>query len=413
MNTAVHVVTVGAGALAGADAEGAAVVAALAAAGLSVTARVFVDEDEASLESALAGDGGVTVIVAGAGGSSGDIVRRVIARATGARLALNERMLAALEETYRRLDRALPRRVERLALLPQGAALWTIESGEPAWVLDSTRGAFVVLPRGGSDTRLDAIVSQHLVPFARARVAGRPVVVVRTLKTAGVSVADVEERLVEWLGRDGDVTVTVLPAEGEAWVRLRARGGTPADAMEHLAVTEAGIRDVLGVDCYGRDGETLEEVVGVVLKSRGLTLAVAESCTGGLVGHRLTGVAGSSAYFERGVVVYSNDAKMELLGVPETILRAHGAVSGETAEAMARGVCAIARTPCGLSVTGIAGPEGGTPTKPVGTVFIGLCVPDRVTSRRFRFSGDRASVKWQSSSMALDMLRRSLAGVSP
>jgi len=411
MTTAVHVVTVGAGPLMGADVEGETVVAALAAIGVHVTARVFVDEDEVALERSLAADGGITVIVAGGGGSAGDVVRRVIARAAGARLALHERMFAALEEAHRRRDRAMPRRAERLALLPQGATLWTLAGGEPAWLLEAPRGAFVVVPRGGGEPALDTLVQQHLVPFVRARAAGRPVVAVRTLKTVGVSIADVEERLVDWLGKEGDVTVTVVPVEGEAWVRLRARGATPAEATEHLGTVETTIVALLGDDHYGRDASSLEEVVGGLLKARGLTLAVAESCTGGLVGHRLTTISGSSAYFERGVVVYSNDAKIELLGVPESVLRAHGAVSSETAEAMARGVCAIARTSCGLSITGIAGPDGGTPTKPVGTVFIGLAVQDRVTSRRFRFGGDRAAVKWQSSSMALDMLRRSLGGV--
>jgi nicotinamide-nucleotide amidase len=372
-----------------------------------VTARIFVDEDDSALEAALAGEGGTTVIVAGAGGSDGDVVRRVLARVTGARLALSDRMLEAIEEAHRRHDRAMPRRAERLALLPQGATLWLADGAEPAWALDTPRGAFVVLPRGGAE----ATLHEQLVPFARARLAGRPLAIVHTLKTAGVGVVELEERLIDWLGAEADVSVVVVPAEGEAWVRVRARGATPADAADRLADAEPRILAALGADCYGRDGETLEQVIGAMLKARGMSVATAESCTGGLVGHRITSVDGSSAYFERGVVVYSNEAKIELLGVPESVLRAHGAVSGPTAEAMARGVCAIARTPCGVSITGIAGPGGGTPAKPVGTVYVGVAVLDRVLSRRFRFSGDRASVKWQSSSMALDMLRRTLGGL--
>ena len=140
-------------------------------------------------------------------------------------------------------------------------------------------------------------------------------------------------------------------------------------------------------------------------------LAVAESCTGGLLGHRLTGVPGSSAFFERGVIVYSNRAKQELLGVPEEILRTHGAVSRPCAEAMVRGICERSGAACGLAITGIAGPDGGTPTKPVGTVFIGVAVPGTVQARHFRFAGGRAAVKWQSAEVALDMLRRQLGGV--
>jgi nicotinamide-nucleotide amidase len=144
-----------------------------------------------------------------------------------------------------------------------------------------------------------------------------------------------------------------------------------------------------------------------------LTLSVAESCTGGLLGHRLTSVSGSSAYFERGVLVYSNEAKQELLGVPEAVLREHGAVSAPCAEAMARGAARLGRTDCALSITGIAGPDGGTPAKPVGTVFVGVAVRGEVDAHHFRFSGPRASVKWQSSQAALDLLRRRLLARSP
>ena len=149
-------------------------------------------------------------------------------------------------------------------------------------------------------------------------------------------------------------------------------------------------------------------MVGALLRDRGLTLAIAESCTGGLLGHRITNVPGSSAYFEQGVLVYSNRAKQALLGVPESVLRAHGAVSAQCAEAMARGICAAAGTPCGLAITGIAGPDGGSPGKPVGTVFVGLSFAAETRARRFRFAGDRESVKWQSTQMALDLLRRAV-----
>jgi len=248
-----------------------------------------------------------------------------------------------------------------------------------------------------------------LIDFARARVDARGVVT-RTLRTVGVSLGDVEDRLAEWLGREGEVAVSTVPADGEVWVRLRARAASVEAASAALTAIESRVAAALGEDCYGRDGETLEQVVGRKLRARGLTVATAESCTGGLVGHRLTNVAGSSAWFERGVVVYSNLAKQELLGVSEDILKTHGAVSAPCAEAMARGICATAHTPCGLAITGIAGPDGGTPQKPVGTVFIGVAVAGEVTARRFRFSGDRAAVKWQSAQMALDMLRRQLGG---
>jgi nicotinamide-nucleotide amidase len=403
-----HVVTVGA--LPGAalaDPEGAAVAAALVEAGVPVASRVVLDEDEAALERALAPDDGLTVVIAA--GSAGDVARRVLARAVGARLVLSERFLAALEERYRRLDRPLPRRAERLALVPQGASTWPVDDGEPGWMLESGARAFVVLARDGG---LPAAVSAHLVPFARARFAGRGVVLVRTLRAAGVTLGEVEERLAAWLGageRKG-ADIAVVPGDGEVWLRLRGRGATLAEASRVLDRVEAPVLDALGDDCYGRDAESLELVVGRLLLERRLTLAVAESCTGGLLGHRLTNVPGASAYFERGVLVYSNRAKEELLGVPAEVLRAHGAVSAPCAEAMVRGICERAGAPCGLAITGVAGPDGGTAAKPVGTVFVALAVPEGVTSRGFRFLGDRASVKWQSTQAAFDMLRRALKG---
>lgn len=400
-----HIVVVGTAASPD-DRRVAALAAALAASGLPVLKRVFVEDDEAALEAVLGEGSGLAVILGGPGGSSGDSVRRVLARAAGVRLVLSDRMLAALEEAARRRDRPLERRAERLALLPQGATLWTLEGAEPAWALEAGARAFVVLPRS---TELSRMIEQHLAPWARGWAAGRGAVVTRTLKTVGVALAEIEERLADWLrpspSRAGDVEVSTVPAEGEVWVRLRARG---ASASEALAAAEAEIAPLLGEDCYGRDEDSLERLVGRRLLERGLTLAVAESCTGGLLGHLLTDVPGSSAYFERGVVVYSNRAKQELLGVPEPVLRAHGAVSAPCAEAMARGIAERSGSACAVAITGIAGPDGGTPDKPVGTVFIGVSVEGAVSARRFAFSGDRASVKWQSVRMALDLLRRRL-----
>ena len=396
------VVTVGV-ALGSDEHDIAALTHALGEAGLALAGRFAVDDDEVVLERALSMGTDVTVVVAGGGSSSGDVVRRAVARLTGARLVLNDRALEALVERYRRRNRPLPRRAERLALLPQGAVLWPSADSEPAWMFDGAGRIVVVLPR---EAALAAIVRRHLVPLVAARVG--EAVLTRTLRTAGVSIADVEERLADRTRSDGDAAVTVLPAgngDFEVWVRIVARGGGAVDA---LARAERDVAGLLGDDCYGRDDETLERVVGRLLLDRGLTLSVAESCTSGLLGHRVTDVAGSSAYFERGVLVYSNQAKQDLLGVPEEILRTHGAVSAACAEAMARGICARSGNPVGLAITGIAGPDGGTPAKPVGTVFIGVAVSGEVETRRFQFAGDRSAVKWQSTQMALDLLRRRL-----
>jgi nicotinamide-nucleotide amidase len=403
------VLTVGAAPLVSADRAGGRVAVALIAAGLPVASRQAVDEDEAAVEAALrhALDAyALVVVLAGAGGAAGEIVRRALARLSGTRLVLNERLLTALEATFQKRDQAMPRRAERLALVPQGATPWIAPSGEPAWLLETATAGVAVLPAG--EAPLGELLERYLLPYAHGRLAGKEAVLIRTLRTVGVSAAEVEERLASFLPRDGEAAVTCLPVDDEVWVRIRAREATPTLARETLARVDAEITLQLGADCYGRDAETLEGVVGALLLDRGLSLAIAESCTGGLLGHRITNVPGSSAYFEQGVIVYSNRAKEALLGVPESVLRAHGAVSAQCAEAMARGVCAAAGTPCGLAITGIAGPDGGSPGKPVGTVFVGLSVAGETRARRFRFSGDREAVKWQSTQVALDLLRRAV-----
>jgi nicotinamide-nucleotide amidase len=385
------------------DDDAATVTSALTAAGVGLESRTVVDEDETALERSLTPAAPLTIIVTG----PTDVARRVLARAIGTRLVLNEKMLAALEDVHRRRDRPLPRRDERLALLPQGATVWATPDGEPGWSLDTESAAWVVLPRGG----LTAATTALLTDFARAHAGRGAAVAMRTLRTAGVSLAEVEERLGAWLGpgeSGSDMAVSVVTVDGEVSVRIRARGVSPEAAAQSLAPLEDRIAEALGEDCYGRDGDTLEQVVGRRLLARGFTLALAESCTGGLVGHRITNIPGSSAFFERGMVVYSNRAKEELLGVPADVLRVHGAVSRPCAEAMVRGACARSGAACGLAITGIAGPDGGTPTKPVGTVFIGVSVAGAVDARQFRFSGGRSAVKWQSAQMALDMLRRRL-----
>ena len=409
----VWIVTVGAAQLGAADDPAGLMVArALLAEGVPVASRQVVDEDETAVEEALRGAveaAALVVVLAQPGGSSGEVVRRALSRLSGARLALNDKLLASLEEDFARRGQAMPRRLDRLALLPQGALLWPA-AGEPAWVLEARRAAVAVLPAGSA--MLASLVESHLRPLARQRLGAGESTVLRTLHTTGLSPADAEERLGRWLGAEGAVTVSCVPVDGDVWVQLRSRAASRSAAEAALAPVERVVREALGLDYWGKDEDTLEVVVGRLLLERRLTVSMAESCTGGLVGHRLTNIAGSSRYVERGVIVYSNQAKEQLLGVPEEMLRAHGAVSAPVAEAMAAGICRISGSACGIAVTGIAGPDGGTLAKPVGTVFIAAASPGaggpRVEVRRFRFPGGREAVKWQSSQAALDMLRRAL-----
>jgi len=406
--TVAHVLTVTAMPLSADDPAARQVARALLGEGMPVASRQMVDEDEASLERALGAAlaaRGLVVVLASPGGSAGEIARRTLARLTGARLVLNPKLRVLLEEDFARRGLAVPHRLDRLALLPQGALLLPAPSGEPAWTLPARDAVVVVIPL--ASPHVPALIGEWVRPLARRRLLGE-VSVLRALHTTGLSAADVEERLGPWLGKAGAVAVSSAVIDGDVSVRLVARGSSRQAAQGELEPVEDAVRSALAEDCYGSDEDTLEAVVGRLLIARALTVAVAESCTGGLIGHRLTNVPGSSRHFDRGVIAYSNRAKEDLLAVPAPLLRTHGAVSGPVAEAMATAVRRLSGASWGLAVSGIAGPEGGTPAKPVGTVFVAAASPGGVTIRQHRLSGGREAVKWQAAQSALDMLRRAL-----
>ena len=376
--------------------------------GLPIAGRQIIGEDEGEVEAALRlglERGQLVIVLSGSGGSAGEPVRRALSRVLGLRLILNEKILQALQTHYARQERAMPRRAERLALVPQGAILLETADGEPGLLLETESVAVALLPLD-PESAVTLAVNQ-LFPLIQERLASRLTTLVRTLKVVGPDIGEVEERLGDWLAGRADCTVLCLPQLGEVWVRITVRGSA-GGAEAALDEVEAALSERLGHDCYGRDQEMLEGVVGRLLIDRGLTLAVAESCTGGLLGHRLTEVPGSSRYFERGIATYSNEAKASLLGVSKAILTRHGAVSAQCVSAMAKGIRAKAKTDLGLAVTGIAGPEGGSEEKPVGTVFLALATADDVKTERRRFRGNRSQNKWLSAQFTLDLLRRHL-----
>jgi nicotinamide-nucleotide amidase len=373
--------------------------------GCPVRARRVVPTEEDAVERALrqsAAEGGFVLAVGEGEGAT--TLRQALARCLGSRLVLSNRVLDALAEAHAARGHAMPRREEQLALVPQGAAILTLaEPAVPGFLAELPPAVVVVLPPAPATAV--ALAREHLLPRLASAGAG-VVVMVRTLRLVGLDVGAAEAQLQAALrGADG-VTGQVVDTGEECWARLRFRADSPVTAAAALDALEPALRAAFGLAWYGIDDETLEASVGRLLRARGWTVALAESCTGGLVGHRLTQVSGSSVYFERGFVVYSNAAKQALLGVPETVLREHGAVSAACAEAMARGARERARTDVGVAVTGIAGPDGGTPTKPVGTVFVALADARGTVVERHRFDRDREGTKALSAVHALDLLRR-------
>jgi nicotinamide-nucleotide amidase len=214
----------------------------------------------------------------------------------------------------------------------------------------------------------------------------------------------------EWTARQPPIAATILSALGQIELHLSLRHRVEAEAHAELLAAAGQVQALLGPDVFSVNGERLEEVVGELLAARGLTVATAESCTGGLMMSRLTDVPGSSRYVRHGVVAYANEVKTAVLRVAPSLLEAHGAVSEPVARAMAEGMREVAGADVGVGITGIAGPDGGTPEKPVGTVAVAVATAGETRSRLFRFFGERALVKFQASQAGLDMVRRLLQG---
>ncbi|HDQ45081.1 MAG TPA: competence/damage-inducible protein A [bacterium] len=265
-----------------------------------------------------------------------------------------------------------------------------------------------VLP--GVSAEMRVMLTEWVLP--RLQGSGPPEVFEsRLLKTANISESGLQDRLHGFDSLFPGVRLAFLPRRAGVVLRLMVFAVSTENALRELDAAEEFLRKQAGGVIYGRDGEEIEDVVGRLLLAKGWRVAVAESCTGGLIAHRLTRVPGSSRYFERGIVAYSNAAKMQHLGVPEEMIREYGAVSPETARAMAEGIRNLSGADTGVSVTGIAGPEGGTPEKPVGLVYAGFADSTRVLVERHRFPGDRHLNQERSAVAALDLVRRALGGM--
>ena len=362
----------------------------------------------------------VIVMTGGLGPTVDDCTREAVAYATGHRLG---RRKEALEGMAARLSQwgRIPNRAQlRQAMIPSGATVLKNPIGSaPGFCLTWKKAVIVSLP--GVPREMEEMMRQEVVPLLRAATESsgrfpRSPIVRQVFHTFGLAEADIDAKLKGLIPRGAPVDLGLLASPMGVLVSLTTKGNQSAgepncDLIQKLS---HDVRSRLSDWLFAEGRDTMEEVVGRELTNRGLMLAVAESCTGGLIGHRLTQVAGSSAYLDRGAVCYSNRAKTEMLGVPAELIARLGAVSKEVAVAMACGIREHANVSVGLSVTGIAGPSGGTETKPVGLVYIGL---DDGTghpiAREFRFHGDRNVIKQRSSQAALDLLRRWLLDRAP
>ncbi len=379
----------------------------LNAIGIEVKLKTIVGDDEMRLEGAVRDAtkrSEVVIATGGLGPTEDDITRKVFARVLGRPLVLDDAILEDIRSKFRSIGMTMTPNNERQALVPRDAEVLPNARGTaPGLLVQQKQCMVVMLP--GPPREMKPMFSEQIAP--RLEKLSRGVRIrKRILRTAGLGESALDQKIAPIYSRYANPATTVLASPGEVEIHLTARADTPEIAEKLLDELAEQIEDALYPAVYSHAGEPLEEIVGRGLTVKGYTIATAESCTGGLIATRITDIAGSSTYFLEGVVTYSNEAKTDLLGVPSNLIEYHGAVSAEVAEAMALGVKKRAGTTIGLSVTGIAGPGGGTETKPVGLVFIGLADDVQVEAKQFNLFGTRPEIRQRASQVALDWVRR-------
>ncbi len=377
--------------------------------GIEVKLKTIVGDDDARLEEAIKDAtrrSRVVITTGGLGPTEDDITRKITARALGRRLLLDEAVLAEIRQRFQSFGVAMPERNSRQAMVIEDAEVLPNPNGTaPGMFIDHQGTAIVLLP--GPPREMRPMFENHVSSRLAGR-AGSLRVVRRMLRVAGMGESAVDEKIAPIYTQYENPQTTILFSQSEIEIHLTARGRTETEADALLDRLSVQIEERLGNAVFSFAGETMEEVVGLKLSVGGYTVSVAESCTGGLIAQRLTEVPGSSKYFIEGVVAYANDAKTRTLGVEPMLLLEHGAVSAPVAEAMAEGIRKKAGTDFGLSVTGIAGPGGGTEEKPVGLVYIALADEVKTEHRKLQLPGDRQLIRWRASQAALDLLRRRL-----
>lgn len=370
-----------------------------------------IEEMAAELRAALARVD-LLLVTGGLGPTADDVTREAVAEMAGRGLSIDEGVLATIEERFRSFGRRMPEVNRRQAQVIDGAEVIPNARGTaPGLRLEIDGRTLFLFP--GVPMELDGMILSHLEPWLAQRSGGvgRETAV---LKIAGLPESEVEERIAPAYDDFGREAITILAGAGEIRLQATAAGPEP-ERRQRLAAMVARLRELAGDAVFAtREEDTLESVVGDLLRAGGTTLAAAESCTGGLLSERITAVPGSSDYFLGGVVTYSNELKTKLAGVPAELIASHGAVSEPVARAMAEGVRRELGSDWGVGITGVAGPGGGSEAKPVGTVHIAVAGPGAgpVEHRHLRFPGDRQRVRIFSAQIALEMLRRRLLAVA-
>jgi nicotinamide-nucleotide amidase len=392
------------------DTNSLAITERLNAIGCDVRLKLVVGDDVDELAAVFSkGIGAVDVIVCtgGLGPTEDDITREALTRVLQVPLEIDEGIVDRIRQRFERRGLTMPAINRRQGMVPRGAIVLENPRGTAPGLWIERNGTSVALlpgPPREMTPMLESLIAERLLPRSGGAALFR-----RVLKITGRTESDVDARAqpfyTKWLTAPVPIATTILAVMGQIELHLTASAPSRADGDAALEAAVQELRSALGAILYSADGRPLEAVVGDLLRAKQFSIAVAESCSGGLLASRLTDVPGSSDYFERGAVVYSNRSKTEWLGVPDALIAAHGAVSEPVAVAMAEGIRDRTPSDVGIGVTGIAGPGGGTPEKPVGTVAIAVKTPAGGQVRTFQFIGGRDMVKFQSAQAAMNMLR--------
>jgi len=376
-------------------------------AGISCYHQTVVGDNEGRLLDALefaASRSDIVITTGGLGPTADDLTKETIAKFCGVDCVLDEESLQCIKDRFSQMGRCMAQNNVKQAEMPQGCMILKNNNGTaPGAILEYNGTYFIMLP--GPPFEMKGMFNDYVADFLRGKTGGG--IFSKTLRIFGIGESDLEIKIANVMQNQTNPTVAMYAKIGEVTLRLAANAATQEEADKLIAPVEAEIRNTLGDMVYGEGEEnSLHNVVVGMLRGRGLKLATAESCTGGLVAEKITEIPGASEVFDMGVVAYSNAQKEKLLGVPADTLAKFGAVSEEVALEMCKGAARLSGADIAVSVTGIAGPDGGSAEKPVGLVHIGICAGDFAECRRHTFTGSREIVRQRAAMNALDMVRK-------
>lgn len=345
----------------------------------------------------------IVIMTGGLGPTQDDLTKETVAEAVNRKLVLDQQSLDKMESFFRRLKRPMTQNNVKQAYLPEGSIIIRNSNGTaPGCIIEEDAKTIIMLP--GPPSEMRPMFEETVIPYFMEKSEYR--LVSKFLRIFGVGESAIESTIMDLIDSQSNPTIAPYAKDGEVTLRLTAKYKKGMQSEDLIAPVEAEIRRRLGDTVYSSENKDMEEVASELLLKNGTTIAIAESCTGGLVSARLTGIPGISAVFDRGLVTYSNRSKVQSLGVRQETLDRYGAVSEQTAREMAEGIRRLSWVDLGLSITGIAGPEGGTPEKPVGLVYAALAHKDGTVCKELKLWGSRYRIRNVTALHVFDMVRR-------